>query len=126
MSEAVPQIQEPVAAAPPPSLWRNRDYMLLWSGQVVSTLGNAISGIALPLLVLAVTGSAEVAGIAAALFSLPYVLFSLLAGALVDRWDRKRVMILCDIGRALLMGSIPLAVAFNALTTWQIYIVALL
>src|SRR5204863_250057 len=48
-------------------------------------------------------------------------LFSLPVGALVDRWDRKRVMILCDTGRALSLASVPIALAFNVLTIWQLY-----
>src|SRR5947209_7937685 len=81
-----------------PPLWRNRDYMLLWSGQLVSGLGSSASGIVFPLLILAITNSPAAAGIAGALSMLPYALFSLPAGALIDRWDRKRVMILCDTG----------------------------
>ena len=115
-----------VAEAPPapPALWRNRDYMLLWSGQVVSTLGSTASGIVFPLLILAITNSPTAAGIAGALTTIPYVLFSLPAGALIDRWDRKRVMILCDTGRAINMASIPAALALDSLTIWQIYVVA--
>src|SRR3954454_3415085 len=116
--DAVQQATE----APPESLsplWRNRDYMLLWSGQVVSTLGSTASGIVFPLLILAITGSAAAAGIAGALQSIPYLIFSLPAGALIDRWNRKRVMILCDVGRAINMGSIAVALALGTLTTWQ-------
>src|SRR5688500_15012043 len=119
-SEAPPQAEKL------PALWRNRDYMLLWSGQLVSTLGSTATGIVLPLLILALTGSPAAAGIAGALYMLPYPLFGLLAGALVDRWDRKRVMMWCDAGRALLFASIPLAMAFNVLTIWQLYINAFL
>jgi len=75
-------------AAPPAALWRNRDYMLLWSGQLVSTLGSSASGIVFPLLILAITSSPAAAGIAGALSMLPYLFFSLPAGALIDRWDR--------------------------------------
>ena len=103
-------------------LWRNRDYMLLWSGQVVSVIGTGASQIVYPLLILSLTNSPAAAGAASALASLPYVFFSLPAGAMIDRWDRKKVMILCDIGRAITLGSIPVALAFNALTIWQIYI----
>src|ERR1700682_4772791 len=99
-----------------PPLYRNRDYMLLWSGQVISVIGTGASQIVYPLLILALTHSPAAAGAAGALGSLPYIIFSLPAGALIDRWYRKRVMILCDIGRALTLGSIPLALAFNALT----------
>src|SRR5919204_7062158 len=106
-----------IAEAPPPDpLWRNRDYMLLWSGQVVSTLGSTASGIVFPLLILAITNSPTAAGIAGALTTIPYVLFSLPAGALIDRWDRKRAMILCDAGRAINMATIPLALVLNSLT----------
>ncbi len=109
------------AAAPVPPLWRSRDFMLLWSGQAISGLGSAISGIVFPLLVLALTHSPAAAGLAAAMFSLPYLIFSLPIGALIDRWDRKRVMILCDTGRALSVASVPLALVFGVLTVWQLY-----
>ena len=112
-------------ATRPGSLWRNRDYLLLWSGQIVSTVGTGVSGIAMPLLILALTGSPAAAGVAGMLVTIPYVVFSLPAGALVDRWDRKRVMIICDAVRACAFASIPLAVFLNALTVWQLYAVAL-
>ena len=115
-----------VAGAGHPPLWRNRDYMLLWSGQVVSTLGSAASTIVYPLLVLALTGSPEAAGIAGALRAIPYLVFSLPVGALIDRWDRKRVMVLCDVGRAITAISIPVAIAFGWLTLWQIYAAVLI
>ncbi len=108
------------------SLWLNRDYMLLWSGQVISSVGTQISGIALPLLILAITHSPAVAGFAGALRATPYIVLSLPVGALIDRWNRKLVMILCDSGRAVLLGSIPVALALQHLTIVQIYIVALL
>ena len=82
----------------PRSLWLNRDFMLLWSGQVVSNVGTQVSTLAFPLLILALTGSPAQAGFAGALRALPYLIFSLPAGALIDRWDRKRTMILCDTG----------------------------
>lgn len=107
-------------------LWRNRDYMLLWGGQVVSVIGTGATQIVYPLLILALTDSPAAAGIAAALGSIPYILFSLPAGALVDRLDRKRVMIYCDIGRAVVLATVPIALAFNALTIWQIYVCAVL
>lgn len=105
-----------VAERRPVALWRNRDFMLLWSGQVVSTLGSQVSLIAFLLLMLAVTGSPAWAGLLGALRGLPFALLALPAGALVDRWDRRRLMILCDLGRALALGSIPLALAAGAVT----------
>ncbi len=108
----------------PKTLWKNRDYMLLWSGQVVSSIGAQVTQLAFPLLILSLTGSPAQAGFAGALRALPYLLFSLPAGALIDRWDRKRVMIFCDIGRALSMASIPVAFALGQLTVLQLFIVS--
>ncbi len=100
--------------------------MLLWSGQVISSLGTQVSQLAFPLFILFLTHSPVQAGLAGALRALPYLIFSLSAGALIDRWDRKRVMILCDSGRALALASIPLALAFGVLTVAQLYIVSFL
>src|SRR5262249_14502917 len=73
---------------------------------------------------LALTDSPAAAGIAASARALPYLLFSLPVGALVDRWDRKRVMIWSDIGRAIAVASVPIALAFDALSLLQIYVVS--
>lgn len=73
-----------------PSRWHNRDYMILWSGQAVSILGSNMTAITLPLLVLSLTHSALQADIVGAIFGLPYPILGLLAGALVDRVDRRR------------------------------------
>lgn len=105
-------------------LWRNSDFLLLWSGQTVSTLGTNISALALPLLVLALTHSPALAGLLAAARQLPYLLVSLPAGALVDRWDRKRTMIYCDLVRWLALGSVSLAFVLGHLTLIHLYLVA--
>lgn len=105
-------------------LWRNRDYLLLWCGQAVSILGTQVSQLAFPLLVLALTGSPAQAGFVAAARSVPWLLFALPAGALVDRWDRKLTMILCSAGSALALGSVAVAYAFGALTIAQIVAVS--
>lgn len=117
-----PQVGRP---ARPVSLWRNRDYMLLWSGQNVSSIGTQVSVLAFPLLALFITHSPAQAGLIAALRGLPYALFMLPAGALIDHWDRKRVMILCDAGRAIALGSIPVALVLDRLTVPQLYVVSL-
>lgn len=108
------------------SLWRNRDFVLLWCGQAISEIGSSVSDLAFPLLVLLVTGSPAQAGIVAALNALPATLFSLPAGVLVDRWNRRRVMLFCDLGRFLSMVSIPLALAFGHLSIYQLYITSLI
>jgi predicted MFS family arabinose efflux permease len=108
------------------SLWRNRDFLLLWSAQIVSSLGTQASQLAFPLLMLAITGSPAQAGLLGALRALPFAILSLPVGALVDRWDRKRVMVLSDLGRAAAMGSIPLAALFGQLTLPHLALVAAL
>ena len=110
-------------AAPPP-LRRNGDFLLLWSGQVVSTVGTRISSLAYPLLVLALTRSPARAGIVGFAQTLPFLLLYLPAGALVDRWNRKLVMLVCDGGRALALGSIAVALALGRVTLVQIALVA--
>ncbi len=107
-------------------LWHNRDYLLLWFGQTISSIGSGVSELAFPLLVLALTHSPAQAGFASALRTLPYFIFTLPGGALIDRWNRKRVMILCDAGRAISMVSIPVALVFGHLTLVQLYLVSLL
>lgn len=100
--------------------------MLLWAGQAVSSFGTQITYLTFPLLVLALTGSPAQAGIVGALRALPYAVLSLPAGALVDRWDRKRLMIAADIGRALALATIPIALAFGWLTVIQLALVSLI
>jgi MFS family permease len=111
-------------AIKPPPLWQNRDYLLLWLGQAISSIGTGMSQFAFPLLVLTLTGSFADAGLAGALGQLPYLLLSLPAGALVDRWPRKRVMITCTLCLVACLASIPLALFSGHLTILQIYVVA--
>ncbi len=108
----------------PVPLRRNRDFLLLWSGQVVSTIGMRISALAYPLLVLAATNSPAQAGLVGFAQSLPYLLLYLPAGALVDRWHRKRTMLVADAGRAVALGSVALALALDRLTLVQLLVVA--
>ena len=108
------------------SVWRNRDFTLIWAGQTFSDLGTGISQLAYPLVMLAVTHSPAQAGVLAALRGLPYLLFGLLAGALADRWRRKRVMIVCELGNMVTMGSVPLALWLGHLTAAQLYITGFL
>src|SRR5437899_12262401 len=93
------------------SLWSNRDFILIWSGQAISSLGTVITQTAYPLLTWDISHSAALVGLVGGLGTLPYLLLSLVVGALIDRWDRKRVMILSDIGRMLNLISVLLAMA---------------
>ena len=81
-------------------LWQNRDYLLVWGGQAISTTGSNASELALPLLILSLTRSPVQAGLVGALHSAAILLTNLPAGALVDRWNRKYTMLWCDAGRA--------------------------
>jgi MFS family permease len=102
----------------------NRDFRLLWIGQSLSGLGAQVSSVAYPLLVLATTGSAAKAGLVALVSNAPFVLLQLPAGAYVDRWNRRAVMLAADLGRALALGSIALALSLGRLTFAQLLIVA--
>ena len=110
--------------APWPPLRHNRDFQLLWMGQLLSLLGSQISSVAYPLLVLTLTGSPAQAGLVGLVGNAPFVLLQLPAGAYVDRWNRRAVMIVCDCGRALALGSIAVAAATGQLSYTQILLVA--
>jgi MFS family permease len=90
-------------------LWKNRDFKVFLGGQGVSALGDAISFTALPLIVLLLTGSGVALGIVGVLTTLPDLIFGLPAGALADRWDRRRMMLYADLGRAALTALVPLS-----------------
>src|SRR2546430_17698279 len=81
----------------PVPLWRNLDYMLLWSGQTVSTIGTEVSKLAFPLLILTLTGSPAQAGFPGAVRAFPYLILRFPGGAVIYRWDCERVEILTDI-----------------------------
>ncbi len=105
-------------------LRRNRDFLLLQSGQVLSTIGSESTAIAYPLLVLAVTHSPVKAGIVGFARILPWALFGFAAGVAADRFPRKQLMIAGDIVRVFLMTSIVVAIAVGHITFAQIALVA--
>jgi MFS family permease len=110
-----------------PSLIRqNRSFRAFFVGQAVSLVGDQVSLIALPLVaVLALDATPAQMGYVVSAALLPNLLFSLHAGAWVDRrGQRRRVMIVADLGRAAALASIPLAYAFDTLTFAQLYAVS--
>ena len=107
----------------PPPLGRNHDFRVLLTSQAISALGDAVSFTALPLLVLALTGSGLMMGIVGALSMLPDLFLGMVAGAYADRSDRKRMMFLADLGRAALTALIPLSVMLGGPTMAVILIV---
>ena len=105
-------------------LRHNRDFLLLQSGQVLSTIGSESTVIAYPLLVLAVTHSPAKAGVVGFARIVPWAIFGLLAGLAVDRLPRKPMMIASDVVRALALASIVAAIAVGRLTFLQVAAVA--
>jgi MFS family permease len=110
------------------NLLRGADFRNLWAGQTVSLLGDQVTLIALPLTaVLVLDASAAEMGYLTAAALIPHLLFSLPAGAWLERAKRRRaLMIASDLARAVLLGSLPLAYALDALTFAQLYGVAFL
>jgi predicted MFS family arabinose efflux permease len=107
-------------------LVKNRDFMLLWTGEALSQLGSQASTVAFPLLVLALTGSPAKAGIVGLAKWLPLAVTALPAGLAADRFDRKRLMMVSDGVRALLLASIPVALWLGRPSFLQIAAVAFL
>jgi MFS family permease len=108
------------------ALWRNRDFLHLWAAQTVSQFGSQVSGLALPLVaILVLEASAFEVAVLTALGWMPFFLFSLPSGVWIDRLPRRPILIAADWGRALALGSIPLAYFLDALTLWQLYVVEL-
>ena len=112
---------------PQGGLWRHPDFLRLWSAQTISQFGSQVSQLALPLAaILILDASAFEVALLGTVEFLPFLLFALPAGVWVDRLRRKPILVLGDLGRALALGSIPVAYAFDALTIWQLYAVGFL
>jgi Transmembrane secretion effector len=109
---------------PAPPLRRNRDFVLLQSGQLLSDAGTQLTAIAYPLLTLAVTGSAAKAGIVAFARMLPLALLAMPAGLAADRWSRRRLMVGADAVRALAVACLGAAVLLDEAAFWAIALVA--
>ncbi len=112
---------------PTGGLWRHPDFLKLWSAETISQFGTQISQLALPLVaVLVLDASAfEVAALGTVLF-LPFIFFTLPAGVWVDRWPRRPILIVGDLGRAVLLATIPLAYVADVLTLAQLFVAGFL
>lgn len=96
---------------------RGRDFTLLWSGNWLQYFGSRMSAVSYPLLALVVSGgSPRAAGFVSTAAVLPYLVFQLPAGVLVDRWDRRRVMVVCAAGRVVALGTVVAALSLGFLT----------
>ena len=107
--------------------WEHRDFLKLWSGQTVSFFGSHATGLALPLTAaLVLDATPTEMGVLAAAGSAPYLLLGLVAGVWVDRWPRRPVLIMADLGRAALLLLVPLLFFLDRLGFAPIVAVAFL
>ena len=114
------------AAASPPSMFavfRKRDFTLLWLSQLISSIGSSLTDLAAGILIYRQTGSALSVGLMLMATALPALFFGLVAGVFVDRYDRKKIMIVACLLRFVLVAAIPLAVSFNILLLYVIVFV---
>lgn len=108
-------------------LWRNHDFMVLWAGQLLSLIGGEVTYLALPLIALSTLDvSPFQIGLLSTFSTLPWLLVSLPAGVVVDRYRRRSVMMACDLGRAVILTSVPLAASLSSVSLPQLYAVAVL
>jgi MFS family permease len=109
------------------SLWRHRNFMLLWSGQSISEIGSSVTTIALPLsAVVLLHATTFQVGLLSAAGTVCFLLVALPAGLVVDRVRKRWLMIACDLARMLVIGSVALAAVLHVLTMVQLFAVALL
>ncbi len=112
---------------PSGGLWRQADFLKLWTAETISVFGSQFTALALPLVaVLLLDASAFAVSALFVVEFLPFILFAIPAGVWVDRLRRKPILVIGDLGRALLLGTIPLAYVFDALTLGHLYVVAFL
>jgi MFS family permease len=109
------------------SLTRHPDFLKLWSSQTISQFGSTITRSALPFVAMLTLGATPIQmGLLAAAGAAPILILGLVAGVWVDRLPRRPIMIAADLGRALLLVSIPIAALLSALSMGQLYVVAAL
>ncbi|MGW0364003.1 MFS transporter [Streptomyces sp. NPDC002990] len=107
-------------------LGRNTNFNVFWLGQALSVLGGSISLLALPLLVLDATGSLVQMGLVTVISAATATITGMFAGYVVDRVDRRRLMIVCDLARAVLLGAVPLLWWAGGPRIWLLYVLTAL
>ncbi|RJL35893.1 MFS transporter [Bailinhaonella thermotolerans] len=106
---------------------RRRDFRLLLFGQTTAQLGTQVSGVAVPLLAVVTLGASPLQlGLVTAAGTVAFALIGLPAGAWIDRWPRRPVLVAADLARAALLATIPLAALLGRLTITQLVVVSLL
>jgi MFS family permease len=107
----------------PPALGRDRNFLVFWGTQTFSVLGDSFSLIAFPLLMLEATGSLLQMGLLTSVMAAGSLSMGLVGGAIVDRFDRRRLLIACDVARLLLFAAVPVCWAIEP-QTWLLFVVA--
>ena len=108
-------------------LWKHPDFLRFWLGETVSLVGTQVTRLALPTLaILTLNAGAFQIGILRALQSLSFLLLAAVVGVWIDRLHRRRLMIVADLGQAILLATIPVAFLIHALTLIQVFVVAAL
>lgn len=105
-------------------LW-NKNFFLLWQGQLVSVLGDILYVIALDFWILDMTGSTALMGILSALTIAPRIILGTFAGVFIDKWDRKKVIVITDLIRGIFVSFIGIAGVFGFIKVWMIFIVGI-
>ncbi|HEY3473360.1 MAG TPA: MFS transporter, partial [Anaerolineales bacterium] len=106
------------------TLLRQRNFALLWFGGWISMMGDAVLNVALPFFVYQVSGSTLATAIMVAAELLPRLLFGSIAGVFVDRWDRRRVMVMTSLSQGLVI--LPLFLVNSAEMLWLVYLISFL
>lgn len=108
-------------------LWRHTDFLKLWTAQTISVFGSQFTTLAVPLIAaLTLRATPAQMGILTAVETAPFLLVGLFAGVWVDRWQQRRILIAGDIGRGLLLLSIPITAMTGGLGMMQLYVVGFL
>ena len=116
--------QSTPASTSPFAVFRNRNFSLLWTGQLVSTIGSALTSLAASIYIYRLTGSALSVGLMLMATAAPSLLVGLFAGVFVDRYNRRTIMITADILRAMLILLVPVLAPLNV--AWLYVIVMLI
>ena len=103
----------------------DRPFVRFWLAHAITVTGTTVSAVVLPILVFQRTGSPAQTSAIVAIAALPYLLLGLVAGAVADRSDRRRLMVGCELACTLLMASVPAAAALHVLTLPHVYAAAL-
>jgi len=115
----------PFSSSPTPERWAPK-FFTIWTGQAFSLIGSALVQFALVWWMTKTTGSATVLATATLVALLPQILLGPFVGTLVDRWNRRLIMIIADTGIAVVTGVLILLFAAGNVSVWQVYLILLI